>query len=65
MFYAYGSADAQVFKLFKGLDCSGAWCCLDGFNGLDIEVRTVIAQQLLVLFGRTADMKYYNDTATM
>eukprot|EP00971_Amphidinium_carterae_P268068 5318264-Amphidinium_carterae.1 len=30
-----------------------------------IEVLFVISQQLLVLFGGTADMKYHNDTATM
>eukprot|EP00971_Amphidinium_carterae_P099840 1974484-Amphidinium_carterae.1 len=65
MFHAYRCADAEVFKFFKGLAFTGAWCCFDGFNGMCIEVLSVIAQQLLVLIRRTADMKYYNDTATM
>eukprot|EP00971_Amphidinium_carterae_P076188 1504916-Amphidinium_carterae.1 len=56
MFYEYGFADAQVFKLFKGLALSDAWCCFDGFNGIGFEMLSVITQQLKVLFGRHADM---------
>ena len=49
LFVADGLDVASMSKFFKGLAASGAWCCFDEFNRIDLEARRVPQSGLLSL----------------
>lgn len=51
-------------RFFGGLALSGAWCCFDKFNRMNIEVFSVIAQQLITMRNAKAAKVHTKQTHT-
>lgn len=45
----YASCYQMMGRFHSGMCQSGVWCCFDEFNRINVEVLSVIAQQLVTI----------------